>query len=108
MQRQFLSLRPRTPPSERGWLKIKPQQKPATHPYTLLASCGIPGEVVSSDRRLVYVLFHGYDPVTEWDESWVSATQAFELLSVLERDLSSTSAYELISDLKRWVNRKSG
>lgn len=75
---------------------------------SLLAACGIPGQVFSSDRRWVYVLLHGYDPVTGWDESWLSAKQAFELLSVLERDLPSTSAYELVSDLKRRGNRKSG
>jgi hypothetical protein len=65
-------------------------------------ACGLPQQVVDSDRAWVYVLLHGDDHLsTGWDASWISANQAKRLLTILENDLENPVGYDLLDALRR-------
>ena len=69
---------------------------------SLLEACGIPHEVASADRRWIYLLLHGDDHFgTGWEVSWISPTQAANLLAVLERDLHSADGLDLVQLLRK-------
>lgn len=73
--------------------------------YGTLTECGIPDDVASDDRRWRYVLLHGNDALhTGWEASWISATQACELLKLLLHDLESEIGIDLIRHLRRRCN----
>lgn len=67
-----------------------------------LVRCGIPDEVVDSDRRWGYVLLHGDDELqTAWTPDWISTEQARDLLDFLDQEISDTTGYELVDVLRR-------
>jgi hypothetical protein len=69
---------------------------------SLLEACGIPHEVASADRRWIYVLLHGDDHLgTGWDVSWISPSQAANLLAAFECDLQSTVGLDLVQLLRK-------
>ncbi len=67
----------------------------------ILVECGIPTEVVNSDRRWIYLLSHAYDPVSGWKVEWITPQQASRLVALLESENSSAT-----DDLMRCLRRR--
>jgi hypothetical protein len=68
----------------------------------LLRRCGLPDEVLRSDRALLYVLLHGDDELgTGWTPAWIEQGQAEELLAFLRREIVNPVGYDLIRALER-------
>ena len=66
-----------------------------------LLACGLPLELLESDRTLSYVLFHGDDPASGWNASWLSDEQAEQLLAFLTEVIPNATAFDLIAELQR-------
>ena len=70
----------------------------------LLLRCGLPVEVVDSDRSLNYVLLHGADEFgTGWTHEWIDREQAVELLEFLSTEIPNPVGSELIRLLRKRV-----
>lgn len=69
---------------------------------SFLLRCGLPDEIVSSDRRLTYVLLHGDDELMSgWNTTWLTDEGARDLLAFLESELDTTAGYDLVAELRR-------
>lgn len=69
----------------------------------ILVECGIPTEVANSDRRWIYLLLHGYDPVSGWKVSWITPQQASRLLALLEPEFPPDNSYDLMRCLRQRI-----
>ena len=66
-----------------------------------LLECGLPRDVVSSDRGWIYVLLHGDDELgTGWQADWITIEQARRLLALPERELATEVGYDLVRILR--------
>jgi hypothetical protein len=69
-----------------------------------LAECGLPPEVVNSDRTWIYVLLHGGDELgTGWDPTWITNEQAEKLLRFLESEVESEVGFHLLGRLRQRI-----
>lgn len=66
-----------------------------------LLACGLPGDLLESDRRLTYVLLHGHDPQSGWRPSRLSDEEAERLLVLLTKIITDPTGFDLIGDLQR-------
>jgi hypothetical protein len=66
-----------------------------------LTALGIAADIASSDDRWSYVLFHGDDLESGWDESWLSDDQARKLAAFLTSHFSDTGCFDLVERLQR-------
>ncbi len=66
-----------------------------------LAACGVPSEVLATDRRWRYALLHADDPGTGWDVSWLSDVHARRLLQLLEPLFPNPVGIWLVERLQR-------
>jgi hypothetical protein len=62
--------------------------------------------LVESGRALTYVLLHGNDPGSGWNESWLSDQEAQRLLTFLKEVIPDPTDYDLIADLQRRQERR--
>lgn len=69
-----------------------------------LSSCGVPPEVIASDRAWGYVLLHGDDELnTGWNPAWMPKEQAERLLHFLESEIESGLGYDLLRKLRKRI-----
>lgn len=70
-----------------------------------LIECGVPIDIVDSDRTLNYVLLHGADELgSGWNTNSLSAIQAERLVEFLTSELKSTVGYDLVAILERGIS----
>jgi len=82
--------------------RMRGMDKWRTEKRSLLAECGIPDAVASSERNWNYVLLHGDDALqTGWNVSWITPRQAKRLLEALEQSSIGQSGHNLFDALRR-------
>jgi len=75
---------------------------------SILAECGVPDAVASSERSWTYVLLHGDDsPQTGWDPSWISPEKAARLLESLRNSDIDPGGHDLFKALERRAAKRS-
>ena len=73
-----------------------------------LLECGVPMEVLESDRNWIYVLHHGSDEFgTGWNPTWISKEQAGKLLEIVKTKISNPIGYDIIRDLEKRIESAS-
>jgi hypothetical protein len=65
----------------------------------------VPDVILSSHRRWIYLLLHGYDFDTRWKPESMPTEQAQRLLDLLRREFGAEPGLDLLSDLARHVAR---
>jgi hypothetical protein len=70
-----------------------------------LTACGVPAEIAASDKRWRYVLYHGDDPQSGWDETWLSNDQARNLLAFLGPLLPNPVGADLVERIQRRIDK---
>ncbi|MBK8259682.1 MAG: hypothetical protein IPK82_44370 [Polyangiaceae bacterium] len=72
-----------------------------------LIAMGLPDTVVDSDRTLNYVLLHGDDAYQSgWSATWLSETQAQQLLEFLTNAFADQTPYDIFRVLRQRLGLK--
>ena len=83
---------------DKDWLK--------SHRLALIM-LGIPEFILDNERSWNYVLLHGDDaPASGWNTSWITKSQATEILRLLDSYYQNKIGLGLFMELKKKINEQ--